>query len=374
MFEFDDIRAYHDDEVNPVLESLLNDSEFLAFIAQHMHPKLNRIMSYLIQKRIRKQLKNKFDHIHNVATWQNTLAPYVESLIKKTTDEFIVKGIENLDKNDNYLFISNHRDIALDPMLVNYALLKSGLNTSEIAIGDNLLGRQFVAKLMRLNKSFVVKRSVTARRDKLAASQNLSAYVHESLKQKNNVWIAQKEGRAKDNQDKTDTAVLKMLHLAGRKLGWEFKQSMVFLKIVPVSISYEWDPCDLDKANELALVSNHQKYEKSVDEDFQTILKGLKGEKGKVSIHFSKPLDLDSNQAEDWAKEIDRCIYSGYELFDSNLLANSILNEIDLTTDKKFKFWRSRFSKITAEAYQQVVKSYAQPVISKSNLDVDQNK
>jgi 1-acyl-sn-glycerol-3-phosphate acyltransferase len=369
MSEFDDIRAYHDHEVNPVLESLLNDSEFLAFIAQHMHPKLNRIMSYLIKKSIRKQLKKKFAHIHNVAAWQNTLAPYVESLINKTTDQFIVKGIENLDRNENYLFISNHRDIALDPMLVNYALHQSGFSTSKIAIGDNLLGRQFVAKLMRLNKSFVVKRSITVRRDKLKASSNLSLYVHESLKQHSNVWIAQKEGRAKDSRDKTDTAVLKMLHLAGRKLGWEFKDSMIFLKIVPVSISYEWDPCDLDKANELTLASKMKTYEKSDDEDFQTILKGLKGEKGKVSIHFSKPLHLESNQAEDWAKEIDRCIYSGYELFDSNLLANQILNGTDSKTDKTLNQWQTRFSKLSSEAYQQVVKSYAQPVIAKTNVE-----
>jgi 1-acyl-sn-glycerol-3-phosphate acyltransferase len=369
MSEFDDIRAYHDHEVNPVLKSLLNDADFLTFIAQHTYPKLNRIISYVIKKRIRKQLKKKFDHIHNVAAWQNTLAPYVESLIKKTTDKFIVKGIENLDNNENYLFISNHRDIALDPMLVNYALHQSGLNTSKIAIGDNLLGRQFVAKLMRLNKSFVVKRSVTVRRDKLEASKILSSYVHESLKQKSNVWIAQKEGRAKDSKDKTDTAVLKMLHLAGRKLGWEFKESMKFLKIVPVSISYEWDPCDLDKANELALVSKMEIYEKSDDEDFQTILKGLKGDKGKVSIHFSKPLNIESNQAEDWAKQIDCCIYSGYELFDSNLLASHILSGADVKDDLKFNQWQSRFSKLTSEAYDQVVKSYAQPVIAKTDVD-----
>jgi hypothetical protein len=368
MSEFDDIRAYHDDEVKPVLESLLNDPEFLGFVAQQLHPRLNRFMSYWLKKNVRSQLKKQFDNIHNVASWQGTLAPYVKTLIDKTIDQFNVKGIENLDKNKSYLFISNHRDIALDPMLVNYALLMSGLKTSKVAIGDNLLERKFVEKLMRLNKSFVVKRSVTARREKLTASQNLSSYVHESVKQLNNVWIAQKEGRAKDSKDKTDTAVLKMLHLAGRKLGWEFKDSMKFLNIVPVSISYEWDPCDKDKANELAIVSSKQVYEKSPDEDFQTILKGLKGQKGQVTVHFSRPLTLDSNSPEDWSQEIDRCIYSGYELYKNNVLANEMLNNLSSESDPLMGQWKSRFSGLSDEAYQQVVKNYGQPVIAKQRL------
>lgn len=358
---FDDIRAYKDHEVNAVLASLLNDKEFLQFAAQQTYPKLNRIVPFWLQKKIKKKLKEQFDDIHNVANWQNTLAPYVESMIEKTTDRFIVRGIEHLEKGKTYLFISNHRDIAMDPTLVNYALLSSGLSTCKVAIGDNLLERPFVAKLMRLNKSFVVKRSIAARREKLEAAQTLSSYVHESIKQKQSVWIAQKEGRAKDSLDKTDTAVLKMLHMAGRKLGWEFKDSMNFLNIVPVSISYEWDPCDIDKANELLTLSNESSYEKAKGEDFQTIIKGIKGYKGQVAVHFSKPLSLDSNQADEWGGSIDNSIYSGYQVFDSNTVADLISKNETPKESSKYQFWLDRFSNIDDDCYQQVVKNYAQP-------------
>ncbi len=362
MFDYDEIRAYKDHEVNAVLASLLNDPDFLNFVAQQAYPKLNRVMSFWLQKNIRKKLKLQFDDIHNVCNWQNTIAPYVESIIEKTTDRFTIKGIEHLDKNKTYLFISNHRDIAMDPMLVNYALLSSGFSTCKVAIGDNLLERPFVAKLMRLNKSFVVKRAISARREKLEAVQTLSSYIHESIKQKQSVWIAQKEGRAKDNIDKTDTAVLKMLHMAGRKLGWDFKDSMTFLNVVPVSISYEWDPCDLDKAKELVMTANHEAYEKSQDEDFQTIVKGLKGKKGHVTIQFSKPVKLDSNQADDWGRKIDEDIYSGYDIFDSNKLAKNILDGNTPINQSKYQEWLARFSKVDDENYQQVLKNYAEPV------------
>jgi 1-acyl-sn-glycerol-3-phosphate acyltransferase len=361
MLDYDDIRAYKDHEVNSVLSSLLNDPDFLQFVAQQTYPKLNRVMSFWLQKNIRKKLKSQFDDIHNITHWQDTISPYVETMIEKTTDDFTVKGMEFLEKDKTYLFISNHRDIAMDPMLVNYALLSSGFNTCKVAIGDNLLQRPFVAKLMRLNKSFVVKRTISARREKLEAVQTLSSYIHESIKQKQSIWIAQKEGRAKDNVDKTDTAVLKMLHMAGRKLGWEFKDSMRFLNIVPVSISYEWDPCDIDKAQELVMKANHNNYEKSQDEDFQTIVKGMKGNKGRVSITFSKPLSLDTNQADEWGDEIDEHIYAGYDIFESNLLAKTILDGHDPKIHSKYQEWMTRFSQLDSEAYQQVLKNYAEP-------------
>lgn len=364
MSDFDEIRAYQDHEVNSILLTLLHDAEFLKFFAQQVHPKLNRFLPSLVQKNIQKRLQSRFENIHSIASWQGMIAPYVETLISKTIDQFTVKGIENLDPDKSYMFISNHRDIAMDPMLVNYALLTSGFSTSKVAIGDNLLGRKFVEKLMRLNKSFVVKRSATARREKLEASNNLSAYVHESIKQHNNVWIAQKEGRAKNGKDITDTAVLKMLHLAGRKLGWEFKDSMSALNIVPVCISYEWDPCDIDKAMELTALAKHGAYEKSKDEDLQSIVKGLKGFKGKVTVNFSKPLKLDSNQASDWSDEIDRNIYQGYEIYNNNKLAYELLESTQLDSSKLTPEWKKRFAGMDSESYQQVIECYAQPVIA----------
>ncbi|MGR6873013.1 1-acyl-sn-glycerol-3-phosphate acyltransferase [Pseudomonas sp. HK3] len=362
---FDDIRAYHDHEVNAVLASLLEDSEFLQFVAQHQFPYLSRFLPRWTQQKIQAGLNKHFKHIDSIQTWQSQLAPHVEKLVGNTIDDFKVTGIENLEKDKTYVFISNHRDIAMDPLLVNFALLKAGLTTSKVAIGDNLLDRQFVAKLMRLNKSFVVKRSVSGRREKLQAVQNLSDYIHQCVRSSQHVWIAQKEGRAKDGMDFTDTAVLKMMHMAGRKLGWEFSQSMDFLNIVPVTISYEWDPCDLDKAKERLTFAQVGRYEKSHDEDFKSIVKGLQGQKGNVVLHFSPPLKLDSNIAENWSDAIDERIHQNYHLFDNNQLAMSLLQEKNHGFNKQNKtlqLWNKRFKSIDADVLANVKQYYAQPI------------
>lgn len=368
--QFDEIRAFDDDEVNATLLSLLNDVEFLQFIAQYQFPTLNRFLPKFVQSRLRKKLHSKFSAINDVNAWQASIAPMVENMMGKTVSRFKVSGLEYLDSQQHYVFISNHRDIAMDPLLVNYALLKAGLQTSKIAIGDNLLKRDFVAKLMRLNKSFVVQRSVQGRKEKLQSVTNLSSYIHECVKLGQNIWIAQKEGRAKDGVDQTDTAVLKMLHMAGRKLGWEFNTSLNFLNIVPVSISYEWDPCDVDKARELVAVKTLGKYEKSPDEDFQSIVKGLAGNKGKVALHFSQPIKLHSNNAEHWSDAIDANIYSGYELFPNNQLAYDLIEKAkgkieQMEMEKWIKLNPTRYGTLDTESLGQLITYYAQPILSK---------
>lgn len=362
IHSFDDIRAYHDHEVSDVLSSLLEDGEFLQFIAQHKFPYLSRFLPRWTQQKIQAGLSRHFKPIDSIQSWQNELAPHVEKLLNQTLDDLIVKGVEHLNPEKTYVFVSNHRDIAMDPLLVNYSLLKAGFTTSKVAIGDNLLGRQFVAKLMRLNKSFVVKRSVNGRREKLQAVQELSEYIHHCIQGKQHVWIAQKEGRAKDGSDFTDTAVLKMMHMAGRKLGWEFHQSMRFLNIVPVSISYEWDPCDIDKAKELNSLAQFGRYEKSQDEDFRSIVKGLQGKKGKVSVHFSKPLALDANAPEVWSDAIDQAIHEHYHLFENNQLAYQLLNGEAMPNAPVAKQWQKRFKGLPDNIYNQLLAYYAKPV------------
>ena len=371
---FDDIRAYHDHEVNAVLASLLEDSEFLQFVAQHQFPYLNRFLPRWTQQRIQAGLQKHFKHIDSIQTWQSQLAPHVEKLMTKTIDEFEVTGLEHLEKDKTYVFISNHRDIAMDPLLVNFALLKAGLTTSKVAIGDNLLGRQFVAKLMRLNKSFVVKRSISGRREKLQAVQDLSEYIHQCIRSNQHVWIAQKEGRAKDGLDYTDTAVLKMMHMAGRKLGWEFNQSMDFLNIIPVTISYEWDPCDVDKAKERLTVAQIGRYEKSHDEDFKSILKGLNGHKGKVVLNFGQILKLDSNIAEHWSDAIDQNIHQNYHLFENNKLAMSLLGEDNNNLRDQHKMltlWNKRFKSLDGDVMSNIKQYYAQPILLKNKAKLN---
>ncbi len=363
--EFDDIRAYQDHEVNDMLMSLLKDNEFLQFIAVQKFPRLQRFFPALIQYRVRKALHSQFKQVHSVQSMQNKLAPFIESMMNKTVTQFNVTGLENLKKDTAYVFMSNHRDIAMDPMLVNYALLNAGLHTCKIAIGDNLIERPFVNKLMRLNKSFVVRRKLEGRREKLEAVNHLSNYIHHSLKSNQSIWIAQKEGRAKDGKDVTDKAVLKMLHMAGRKLGWEFTDSMNFLNLVPVTISYEWDPCDTDKANELDAIKQHGQYEKSQDEDFRSIVKGINGHKGQVSIHFSEPLSMESSVPEQWSQAVDNNIHKNYHIYDNNVEALEILNNSNPKEALNNSLWVKKYTELSESALQQVINTYAQPVILK---------
>ena len=362
---FDDIRAYDDHDVAGVLSGLLQDSEFIAFLSQQSYPKLSRLVPGWIKKKTHQSLEAALRDVQTVAQWQDVLSPYVDKLLTTTIKSLNVTGLENLPKGP-CVFVCNHRDIAMDPLLVNYALMKSGRPTSRVAIGDNLLNKPFVSNIMRLNKSFVVKRSVVARREKLEALQRLSNYIHSCIKTGNSVWIAQKEGRAKDNIDFTDTAVLKMLHMAGRKLGWDFKQSMEYLSIVPVSLSYEWDPCDVEKAIELTCLKQTGSYEKDHDEDFQSIVKGLKGYKGKVSVHFDKVLKIESQSADQWAEAIDQAIYSGYELFPVNQYADKkLVGETKNIDGKVEAIWKKRYGHLEPNIQCQILENYSQPYIKK---------
>src|SRR5690606_32565936 len=213
----------------------------------------------------------------------------------------------------------NHRDIAMDPAFVNYALYHSGHPTPRIAIGDNLLQRSFVSDLMRLNKCFIVHRSVTGRREKLAVYQTLSAYINHSIATGHSVWIAQAEGRAKDGRDRTDTAIIKMLCMSRK--GEDFADVIRSLNIVPVSIAYEWDPCDQVKARELEQRERTGSYTKQPGEDDSSIAKGLTGHKGRVHIAFGTPRTGDYADARAVAAAADRQSLGLYRLYPSNYLA-----------------------------------------------------
>lgn len=367
---YDDIRAYDDADVPEVIETLLRDNEFLEFISQQTHPRLARVLPRWTHKKLKDRLTDSLRGVQSVEAWQSTLAPLVKKLLQQSTDGVSVRGVENIPQGP-CVFISNHRDIVMDPLLVNYALMESNQNTCRVAIGDNLISKPFVGQLMRLNKSFVVKRSVTARREKLESVQTLSAYIHDCIKHGHSIWIAQKEGRAKDNLDFTDTAVLKMLHLAGRKFGWSFKDSMRYLNIVPVTINYEWDPCDIDKAQELLAIKQHGRYEKRHDEDFHSILKGMKGRKGRVSVHFSPRIDIDSDVVDVWADKIDHSIHSAYDVYASQQWAYDQINGVANSSDGVAKMWQKRFASVSVELQQMLTQHYANTVVLKRGAQPD---
>ena len=246
---FADIRPYRDDEVAPVLERLLADDEFLGAIASLRMGRVAALVPALVRPLVRFGLAREVRGVKDIGGVQDIIKRYMDRMIESTTGGFGISGLEQLDPERPYLFMSNHRDIAMDPAFTNYALHQGGRETVRIAIGDNLLTTPWASDLMRLNKSFIVKRSVSGPRELLAASKNLANYIQHSLQVENApIWIAQREGRAKDGVDRTEPAIIKMLSLSRDKRNAEFGEHIGKLNIVPVSISYELDPCDALKA------------------------------------------------------------------------------------------------------------------------------
>lgn len=275
-----------------------------------------------------------------------------------TTQGVTYSGLDKLDPNQSYLFVSNHRDIAMDPALVNYGLFNSGHKTVRIAIGDNLLKKPCATELMKLNKSFIVKRSAKGPREMMKALGTLSAYIKHSLDSGHSIWIAQKEGRAKDGNDYTDPAILKMFHVEGRKQKLSFADYIKSLKIVPVAISYENDPCDVAKAIELQAKESHGRYEKAEFEDIQSIIQGIVGDKGRIHVAFGDVIEQDFDTPELLAQEIDRQVHANYKLFPINQLAAG-----DEQVDEKVKAdFAAKLNTLPPEARPYLVASYANPV------------
>lgn len=318
---FDDIRPYRDDEVQPVLQQLLGDPAFLNAIAKLRLSGLHRLIPPLARGLVRFRLGQKFQQYHRVRDIQLSVENYMDRCLDNSADEVTVSGIENLDPEATYLFLCNHRDIVMDPALCNLFLHRAGRDTFRIAIGDNLLKREYSSHLMRLNKSFIVKRGIESRREKLTELKRLSAYIRQSLNQDNqSVWIAHREGRSKDGWDKTDTALLKMLNLSGEK-SHSFAEKTAELRIVPTSISYEWDPCDRMKAIELAALERHGSYTKSEFEDVDSIAHSIMDPKGDIHVAFGEVIADQFATDEELALEVDRQIIGNYRQQRSNLAA-----------------------------------------------------
>jgi hypothetical protein len=379
MTEFDDIRPYNDPEVRPTLDRILADPELAGAIAKIKFPHTYRSLGWLLRPLVRRAVTQQLAGVNSVAGFQQVVEKYLSKMISSTTTTLTVSGLEELDPQRAYLFVSNHRDIVMDPALVNWSLFHNGCNTLRIAIGDNLLTKPFVSDLMRLNKSFIVNRSAKAPREKLKAAKHLSAYIHHSIVNENhNIWIAQREGRAKDGCDKTNSAVVGMFSLARAKTT-EFKDYIHSLNIVPVSISYELDPCDAAKARELYQQRTTGSYQKEEHEDIKSIATGITGEKGQVHIAFGSVLHGDYQDNDDVVEEIDRQILANYVLHASNCMAYQQLHgkvpAVDYTskhlaynpddvTEKRAAF-DARLLSIPAEHRDIVLAMYANPVVGK---------
>ncbi|WP_104203822.1 1-acyl-sn-glycerol-3-phosphate acyltransferase [Billgrantia saliphila] len=375
-----DIRPYRDDEVAAVLARLAGNRELLDALTRYRLPRLHRRMPWLARAVASYAIRRETRDVFSVRDFQMRVAYYMERMLRTSTDEFRVEGLDRLDPNTAYLFIGNHRDISLDPAFVNYALHQAGRDTVRIAIGDNLLKKPYVTDLMRLNKSFIVPRALRGKRAMLAAYQSLSSYIRHSIIEDNHsIWMAQREGRAKDGIDRTDPAIVKMLTMARRL---EDRQAPIGaaiaeLRLVPVSISYEYDPCDLQKARELHAVHSQGRYEKSEFEDIQSIVAGITGHKGRVQLRFGEPLGANYDTPESVAAEIDRQVVEGYRLFPSHYLALEALGDapelLDLSevSDVDRARFQARLNDVPAELRNWWLAQYANPVRHKASRLID---
>src|SRR5690554_2019124 len=375
MDQFDSIRPYNDDEVAAVLQRLLADAGFLSMITQYRFPTASRYIDWLLRPITAWKLRNEIRKVHSVAALQQRIEAYVEQSISQVTDGISFSGIEHLQTGKPHLYLANHRDIVMDPAFVNYALFQAKLSTPRIAIGDNLLQRPFVSDLMRINKSFIVHRSLTNRREKLAAFQLLSAYInHSILNDYESIWIAQAEGRAKDGNDRTESAILKMFHLSRKDE--DFQHVISSLRLTPVAISYEYDPCDLLKARELYIRANTGEYTKQKGEDDASIALGITGYKGRVHVHFCPVLNTEFKDTKDLAHLIDLQIWRDYRLFPVHYLAWAMWEAKDLelnVPDIEQVFdhqeihtaqqeWQRRLTSCPTEHRPYLIMQYAMPV------------
>lgn len=375
MGEFDAIRPYNDAEVSAVLARLLSDKEFLSILTRFRFPRLAGALGWALQPVIARKLRRQFVGINSVATLQDKVEYYVDHTIERATDGVTYTGVEQFKSGSAYLFLANHRDIVMDPAFVNYAVYHAGLPTPRIAIGDNLLQKPFVSDLMRLNKSFIVHRSIIGRREKMAAYQLLSAYINHSIRNDcQSIWIAQAEGRAKDGDDRTESAILKMFHMSRKDE--PFAEVIRSLNLTPVSISYEYDPCDHAKARELYIRDTTGSYAKVPGEDDVSIALGITGYKGRVHVNFASPITELFEDTKALAIEMDRQILGGYRLFPVHYLAYAQWADADPSLNvpqakdifpapelaKAQEEWQRRLDECPVEHRPYLVLQYATPV------------
>jgi hypothetical protein len=320
--EFDAIRPYEAGEMKQAFEELLADRQF-NIVMKGFAPWLPKAVRNGLLRLAFMGIKTPLDF------QKRFMKPVVKYIIRKHTDgcSFLDSAIAGYDKHQRYTFVSNHRDIVLDSAFLDVMLVDAGYPTTvEIGIGDNLLIYPWIKRLVRMNKAFTVRRGLSLR-ETLAASQLMSRYIHYAVTtKKENIWIAQREGRAKDSSDHTQDAVLKMLAMGG-----DLKE----LNIVPLTISYEFDPCDYLKAQEFQQKRDNPAFKKSRQDDLDNMKTGIFGYKGRVVYRPAAPIntwidELSNLPKTEWfkalAERMDHEIHSGYELYPCNYIALDELN------------------------------------------------
>lgn len=318
---FDDIRPYIDMEIPAAMERIA------------ANPLLDEIAKYLLPDGNHEQFRNILLSCRTTDDFQNRVMAFVvNKILSDTSKGLTYGGLSNFDGGKKFLIITNHRDIVLDSAIINIILHNHNIQTTEIAVGDNLITSDFIEDIARTNKMIKVVRS-TSPREVYTSSQKLSKYIRYNVaSQKSSIWIAQRNGRTKDGFDYTEQGLLKMLEMSG---SGDFVKDFSELCILPASISYEYEPCDLLKAVEL-YVSKRRKYVKSANEDLNSILTGIMQFKGNIHIEFTTPISmqevqhaagLDKNERfKQLASDMDMRIVSAYKLWSNNYIAYDLLH------------------------------------------------
>lgn len=366
--DYSELEPYGDHHVTPVLRELLGEATLMNLISSSMPAFTKERLSEICEK------------TQTIAQFQeNIMIPAVDFLVSRTTEGVTASGLENLAADRCHLFISNHRDIALDSTFIARILHSHRGQTMQMAIGDNLIMAPWLTHLFKLNKTVIVQRNLTPRA-LLSSSKRLSSYIHHTVKSgKDSFWIAQAEGRCKDGNDLTQSGLVKMLTLAGGK-NWE--DAMQALDPVPVSLSYEWDPCDMMKAHELVIREQYGSYEKKPGEDLDSIVQGLRGRKGRVHVAVGKPLSLKWDELmavegrnarlSHLQKMLDDQIIGSYKLWPTHYIAEDLITGSDTLKDhytvEEKAFFLGRLNKRLSgkengEAIRQkLLESYANPL------------
>lgn len=371
MQKFDKIRPFYDAEVNEGIRSSIH------------HPMMKALMNFTFPELEDSVWKGQLMKTHSIRDFQcNFIYQSLQKVLEKSSEGLTTSGFEKLEKNTSYLFISNHRDIILDTSLLNASLFEHGLVMTASAIGDNLVKKAFMHTLAKLNRNFLVQRGLSPR-EMLQSSKLMSEYIRQLLlKENRSVWIAQREGRTKDGNDATHPGVLKMLSMGSEddNLMDYFKN----LKIVPVSISYEYDPTDALKMPRLMAEANNEVYIKEENEDFMNLLSGIIGQKKHIHIHIGDVLDSEldkiasevdnsNKQIQALAQVIDDSILMNYKLWPTNYIAYDILNKSNqfssfYSENEKSLFERRLEIKIDQNnpvALEGFLNMYANPVVNK---------
>jgi hypothetical protein len=377
-YNFDDIRPYYDHEAYDVMQKLKQDPLFMQLV-QYIWPGMTREEAFAKAEKLNDNMSFQLEFMHQA----------IRVIVARSSDGLTCSGFENVDPDKAYLYIANHRDILLDSAILQILLVEHGFKTSEITFGNNLMQGDFITDFGRLNRMFTVLREGNSR-ELYEISQKLSAYIRHTIIEKNvSVWIAQRNGRTKDGFDLTQTGLIKMLNLSSKK---SFAESMKDLRIVPLCISYEYEPCDDLKVQELYLSSLHSKYVKAPGEDLNSIVTGIKQHKGRIHMAVGKPIfsELDeiekstgneNEKIKQLVSLIDEQLYTNYKLWPVNYIANDIANNSDEFTSKYtsaekenfINYINTKISKLKGDEqtlFNLFINMYSNPVKAKKLVEV----